>query len=164
MSNTRSEMAALDSVLHTCMARTPLEVAAGAGKLLGVLGQGAECWGHSLGRTQLMMPGLRKDTVPARAPLSHSPAPYPRRACQPVPSPARKAPGDAIWGQPSHPVPMLAPSSAAFTLPGSSVVLTPIPGESPFLLTVCLPHIPPGWLTPAQPSSSGFARESVPVG
>lgn len=72
LSNTRSEMAALGSESHTCMARTPLAAAAGARQLLGVLGQGAGGWGHSLGRAQLM-PGLRKDTVTARAPLRHSP-------------------------------------------------------------------------------------------
>lgn len=72
LSDSRSEMAALGSVVHTCMAKTPLEVAAGARKLLGVLGWRAECWGHSLGRAELM-PGLRKDTATARAPLSRSP-------------------------------------------------------------------------------------------
>lgn len=52
LSNTRSEMAALGSVLHTCIAKTPREVAAGVRKLLGVLGQElsaeATAWeGHS---------------------------------------------------------------------------------------------------------------------
>lgn len=72
LSNASSEMAALGSVLQTCMAKTALGVAAGARKLLGVLGQGAQRWGHSSGRAQVM-PGLRKDTGDARAQEGHSP-------------------------------------------------------------------------------------------
>lgn len=124
--NTRSEMAALGSVLHTCMAKTPLETAAGARKLLGVLGRGAEGWGHSLGRTQLV-PGLRKDTAGARARegpgLLSATAQGPWQPSCPSPlsqeslCPAQLGGAqDGIWGQPSHPVLTLAPSSPPFTL------------------------------------------------
>lgn len=75
LSDSRCAMAALGSVSHTCMAKTPVEVATGARKLQGVLGWGAECWSHSLGWTR-PMPGLRKVTATARAPLSHTQGPW----------------------------------------------------------------------------------------
>lgn len=113
-------------------------------------------WDHSLGWTQLVA-GLRKGTVTARAPLSHSLGPYQPSCPISLPHPSSEGSRGCNLGTALPPCPNAQPQLSAFTLCPAALVPTLIPGESPFLFTVCLPRIPPAWLTPTRPSSWGWA-------
>lgn len=139
------------SVLRACIANPPRGLKQERGSCW-------LCWDGGLSPARGTQRG--KDTAATTALLRHCPGAPAALARENLPAFAQhnsKGPSEChLGGVPPGPPRQLEAHpdarpqlSSLQTLPCCrSAVPTPIPGESPFLLTVYLPRIPPGWLTP----------------